>query len=103
MVCFLDQISDADIRDIVEVLGYAELQTLYDTLGLRHQDIEKVEYSTGLQNVNLCARNVLRFWRQTIGRLATRHAVLQALGENRNRNAKEQLEAKWTMKGELAS
>ena len=103
-VClFIGKISDADFGDITEVLGKDELQDFFHALGLPHQDIEKAECSTSTLNVNLRARNVLRFWRQTNGHLATRHAVLQALEINRNRHAIEQLEAKWNMKGELAS
>ena len=53
--------------------------------------------------MNLRAKNVLRFWRQRKGNLATRNVVLQALEKIRNRHAIEQLEAEWNMKGELES
>ena len=102
-VCFFNigSISEADFSDITEALGKDELQAFFHTLGLPHRDIEKAECDAGTLNVNLRARSVLLFWRQTNGDLATRHAVLQALQKNRNWHAIKQLEAKWNLEGEL--
>ena len=93
-------ISDADFGDITEVLGKDDLQNLFHALGLRLEDIEKIESSTGTMDVNIRARKVLHFWRQRNGNLATRQALLQALARVRNRYAIEQLDAKWNLKGE---
>ena len=96
----VEVISDADFGDVTELLGRDDLQNLFHALGLRLEDTEKVECSTGTTDVNIRARKVLHFWRQRNGHLATRQSVLQALARVGNRYATEQLIAKWNLKGE---
>ena len=97
--CLVDTISDADFGDITKVLGKDDLQNLFYALGLLHQDIEKAERSADTKDVNLCAKEVLRFWRKQNGHLATRKAVIEALATAENRYGIEQLEVKWNLTG----
>ena len=56
-------------------------------------------YSTGTRDVIVNARKVLELWRDQKGHLATRQAILEALDGCGNRNAREQLEETWKLKG----
>ena len=88
------QITDRDIIDVAHLLNSSTLEILYIFLDLSAEDIEKAKQEAG-NSINLQAKNVMQFWRQTKGRSATREAMLTALDKSKNRNAMEKLEQRW--------
>ena len=69
-------------------MGPDELRKLFHELGIRQRDIEKVERSANTDNIDLKAKAVLRWWVKTNGRKATREAILEALGNSQDKQAK---------------
>ena len=91
-----------DFKEIVRLLGHAELEMFYPELGLSDQDIEKAKINANVDDVDLKAMNVLRLWLKKKGQQATRQAVLQALERCECKNAMEQLRIKWGLTGEYS-
>ena len=84
---------------MVKLLAPADHQHLYDALGIPKREVQKAEASASTSDVDLKAKEVLRQWKQKKGKLATRQAILDALKECENTEAKEKLEETWTQKG----
>ena len=70
--------SQADFCDITNKLGPNQLQHLFHNLGISQRDIEHAEVSANTSDTRLKARAVLRWWKQTKGRDATREALFEA-------------------------
>ena len=92
-------ITESDFDDVIKLLGIADLESFFQALGLQPPDIEKEKANAGVNDVNLQARNVLRFWRKTEGKAATRKRILEALEKCEKRLAVQQLEATWKLGG----
>ena len=99
---FPARVSDDDINDITKLnLDYNDFQNLYAELPIPSHEVTNTVHSTGTRNVIVNAREVLKLWRHRRGQLATRQAILKALDGCRNRDAREQLEETWKLKGEF--
>ena len=70
--------SESDFRKVTNELGPDELQHLFHNLGIPQRDIEHAEKSADTTDTRLKARAVLRRWKQTKGRAATREVLLEA-------------------------
>ena len=79
-----------------------ELHYLFEALDIDYREIEKAQYEADTNDVNLQAKNVLRKWKQKIGKKATRNAILEALKECKFTSAIEELQKTWaiTAKGD---
>ena len=93
-----DVIEERDFTDVVGVLGPSDLQRLYSALGVESNDVEKAEKRADTKDVDLIGREVLVFWRKTIGRDATRQAILDAMDACRDTQAKGKLIQRWQEK-----
>ena len=71
-------VSEQDICGVTDALGPDELQFLFHNLGINQRDIDVAEKEADTTNPRLKARAVLRWWRQTKGREATREALDEA-------------------------
>ena len=71
-------ISDSDIQKAVDELGPNELQHLFRNLGISQRDIEHAEVSADTKDTRLKAGAVLRWWKKTKGKDATREVLLKA-------------------------
>ncbi|XP_072049912.1 uncharacterized protein [Amphiura filiformis] len=89
-------LTDAEIGDIIKQLGPDDLQKLYSALGLSSQQVQKIESGTETTDVDLRARCVLEFWRES-NQQASHNAILDALEKCQNREAKEKLETLWNI------
>ena len=92
-------ITESDFDDVIKLIGIADLEKFFLELGLRPTDIEKEKANAGVNDINLQARNVLRFWSKTEGKAASRERILEALEKCENRLAVQQLEATWKLEG----
>ena len=93
------EVSRKDIATVVKFLAPVDLQNLYEALDIPKREVQKAEASASISDVDLKAKDVLRQWKQKRGKLATRQAILDALEECENLEAKEKLEKEWTGKG----
>ena len=91
--------SDRDIRDITSKikLEHADLQRMFHALDMTHAEIENAERNTDSRDVTLQARRVLIEWRKKNGRNACKRRILDALLECDLVDAKETLEATWSL------
>ena len=89
--------SDKDILDIASrtKLQHADLHNLFLELGIDDADVENAERMADSRDFKLQANKVLKMWRTSNGRNATRRAVINALMECGLVEAKEILEEKW--------
>ena len=71
-------VSEEDFRKITDDLGPDELQHLFHNLGIKQRDIEHAEKSADTTDTRLKAQAVLRWWKKTKGKSATREALFMA-------------------------
>ena len=93
--------SDDDLSDVIKLLGPDDFQKLYDELQIHHRDVQKAEERSGTKDVDLKAKAVLRHWKTTQGRKASRQRILDALYRCGNIQAKENLIKIWGIKGKF--
>ena len=95
-------VSNDDINDIIKLsLDYNDFQKLYGELQIPSHEVANAIHSTGTRDVIINARKVLELWCRLRGHVATRQAILEALDGCGNRNAREQLEETWKLKGKF--
>ena len=70
--------SESDFRNVTDQLGPDELQLLFHNLGILQRDIEHAEKSADTTDTRLKAWAVLRWWKKTQGRAATREVLFEA-------------------------
>ena len=89
--------SDTDIVDITckTKLLHAQLHHMFNELNIHAADIENAERSTDSRDFKLQANRILKMWRSSNGRNATRRRIINALIECGFIEAKEILEEKW--------
>ena len=91
-------ISDEDLADVVDQLDPTQMEKLYIRLGLSKSVIRKAMHEDETYgDLDLQGQSVLRRWRQTKGKNATRKTILDAIETCGNYEVVENLEAKWTM------
>ena len=75
------------------------MRKLFHELGIKQHDVEKAELSANTNDVDLKARAVLRWWKKTNGRKATRDVILEALERCQDKqttlNLREQIGMYW--------
>ena len=80
-------------------MGPDELQKLFHELSIKQYDIEKAERSANTDDVDLKARAVLRWWKKTNGRKATRDVILEALAKCQDKQTKLNLQEQLVKRG----
>ncbi|XP_072023538.1 uncharacterized protein [Amphiura filiformis] len=95
----MEQVSDLDIKVVVGKANLTSdnLTELFTELEIPSPEVESAKFGACTSDVKLQSITVLRFWRQTNGRKATRRKILDALRECGFRDAKEILEEKWNL------
>ena len=89
--------TDSDFNDVAKLLKRDELHYLFEALHIDYREIEKAQYEADTKDVNLQAKNVLRKWRQQMGKQATRNAILEALKECKFTSVIEELQKTWAI------
>ena len=84
---------------MTQLLGPDDLQQLYHALDLTYSDVQKAERNADTTDENIRAWHVLRLWRNRLGRNATRQAILDALENCRNLEARDMLDYTWNERG----
>ena len=92
--------SDKDFGDVIKLLTPFGLKELYYELGISSRDMQTWEADAGDgASTYLKARSVLETWRNRQASKASRQAILQALEDCNNRDAKEKLQKMWEPSG----
>ena len=93
--------TDKDINAVVSKakLFKDDLDRLFNDLNIEPQDIERAKHSAGTNDVGLQAIRVLKEWRQSKGRDATRQEIITALQLNNRADAVQILCKRWKMTG----
>ena len=88
--------TDSDFGDVIKLLTPYDLKELYYELGISSRDMQTWEADAGERaSVYLRARSVLETWRKQEGSKASRQAILDALENCKNKDAKEKLQSQW--------
>ena len=88
--------SDKDFGAVIKLLNTYELKELYYELGISSRDMQTWEADAGERaSVYLRARSVLETWCKREANKASRQAILDALQNCKNINAKETLQTQW--------
>ena len=80
-------------------MGPDNLHKLFNELGIKQHDIEKAERSANTNDVDLKAKAVLRWWKKTNGRKATRDVILEALAKCQDKQKKRNLQEQIVKRG----
>ena len=91
--------SESNFDDIIQTLGPDELRKLFHALSIKQYDIEKAERRANTDDVDLKARAVLRWWKKTNGRKATRDVILEALAKCQDKQTKLNLQEQLVKRG----
>ncbi|XP_072018876.1 uncharacterized protein [Amphiura filiformis] len=93
------RVSDADISYVARKtkLTKDHLSNLYIELDIGEDEIENAKGKADTKDFKLQAISVLKAWRSSNGRNATRKAILEALKECDLIDAKEHLEEEWSV------
>ena len=100
-MCLGDGIaSESNFDDIIQILRPNEIHKLFHELGIRQHEIEKAERGANTDDVDLKARAVLRWWKKTNGKKATRDVILEALAKCQDKQTKLNLQEQIVKRGE---
>ena len=80
-------------------MGPDELRKLFHELGIKQHNIAKAERSASTDDVDLKARAVLRWWKKTNGRRATREVIIKALAKCQDKETKRNLQGQIVKRG----
>ena len=70
--------TESDICEVTDELGPNVLRHLFRNLGISEKDVEHCERTADTPDTRLKARAVLRWWKKTKGKDATREALIEA-------------------------
>ena len=100
----MEQVSDKDISDVISKtkLSVSDLNQVFLELGMSQTDIDNIKHDARDhgESVKMQARRVLREWRQSYGKAATRQAVITALNNVKRTDAVQTLQSQWGMSTE---
>ena len=95
----MEQVSENDINEVTKNarLQQSDLENLFIGLGMEANEIENAKKNSGTTDIKLQAASVLRSWRKSRGKDATRQAVITALETCGYTEAVQRLQEKWKM------
>ncbi len=90
-------VTENDMLEVIQLLCPEELQILYVKLDISHKNVRKAEDGAGLNDPTIKAMAVLRQWKQTKGKDASKKKILDAMKQCKFMNSYEQLKKIWRL------